>query len=67
VLGGGIGLACAPQIPQIEQHLCGLLVHPPRVKVSGLGEEATLTGALTHGASLVADSFTARRIAGAAA
>jgi predicted NBD/HSP70 family sugar kinase len=67
VLGGGIGLACAGQISQIEQHLCGLLVHPPRVTVSGLGEEATLTGAITHGAFLVRDTVTARRIAGAAA
>jgi predicted NBD/HSP70 family sugar kinase len=67
VLGGGIGLECEEQISQIEQYLGGLLVHPPRVTVSGLGDEATLTGAITHGASLVRETVTARRIAGAAA
>lgn len=62
VLGGGIGLASAELIPQIEAELARLLSHPPRVTISGLGDAPVLVGAAAHGADLAWQRVAARRI-----
>ncbi|MFI6920978.1 ROK family protein [Nonomuraea spiralis] len=66
VLGGGIGLACAGILPEIDAALAGMLRHPPRVEVSALGNAPVLTGGLAHGTRLLRESVATRRISAAA-
>ncbi|NUR89475.1 MAG: ROK family transcriptional regulator [Nonomuraea sp.] len=66
VLGGGIGLACASILPEIDAALAGMLRHPPKVEVSALGNAPVLTGGLAHGTRLLRESVAARRISAAA-
>ncbi|NUR92073.1 MAG: ROK family transcriptional regulator [Nonomuraea sp.] len=66
VLGGGIGLASADILPQVDEALTGMLRHPPRVEVSALGNAPVLTGALAHGTRLARESVSARLIAATA-
>ena len=62
VLGGGIGLAFEPMLPDLDAALRRLLTFPPRVEISSLGQTPVLVGATRLGAQLAWDEITALRL-----
>lgn len=66
VLGGSIGLACADLLPQITGTLNSLVLFPPDIQISRLGDTPVLVGALARGAELAMEIVTARGIGGSA-
>lgn len=64
ILGGGIGLACTDLIPQIQHALRNLVLFPPKVEISQLGDTPVLAGALACGAELATQTVTKRGIGG---
>jgi predicted NBD/HSP70 family sugar kinase len=62
VLAGGIGLNADLLLDPVRAEVAKRLPYPPRIEVSTLGDQGTLTGAVAYGGGVALDRLLAARI-----